>query len=348
MNQAIYGSFMDTKQADKAVGALMDHGIPAECISLVMNDGTADSHHLDKAKHGITTTTGGDTAAGAMKGGVTGLVLGALGALAALIIPGFGLVLGGGALATALGAMAGTAVGGAIAGAVHGTLKDQGVPDEAARRYDETVSRGGAVLAIQPCGGREFDRAEAESILRKYGAENIGGYPFAGAAAAPDHTLAAADTTRPLNLKEETMHHHHGEEGVMRLHEEELDVRKHEREVGEVELRKEVITENKHFEVPVEREEVVIERRPVMSSGVDGGDGTIGHVGEHETLRIPIRQEEVDVTKHTRAVEEVSVGKRVLQGTEHVNETLRKERAVIEDHGDVDIHPRRNHDGGLL
>lgn len=339
MNQAIYGSFMDTKQADKAVGALMDHGIPAECISLVMNQGTADTHHLDKAKHGITTTTGGDTAAGAMKGGVTGLVLGALGALASLIIPGFGLVLGGGALATALGAMAGTAVGGAIAGAVHGTLKDQGVPDEAARQYDETVTRGGAVLAVQPCGGRDFDRAEAESILRKYGAENIGGYPF-------------ADHTRPLNLEEETMHHHHHEhehrndEGVMRLHEEELDVRKREREVGEVELRKEIVTEHEQIEVPVQREEVVIERRPVMASGLDGGDGTLGH--EQEALRIPLRQEEVEVEKHTRPVEEVSVGKRVLQGTEHVNETLRKERAVIEDHGDLDVRNRRNQDGGLL
>lgn len=123
------------------------------------------------AKKGITTTTPEDAGAGAATGVAAGVGIGALAVLASLFIPGVGLVLGGGALATALAGLAGAVGAGAIAGGVVGYLKDQGVPEEAITVYREAFDRGGAILAVAV--PPEFVRADIEAILAKYGAANI-------------------------------------------------------------------------------------------------------------------------------------------------------------------------------
>src|SRR5205085_9990716 len=83
------------------------------------------------AKTGLSTTTPADAGVGAAKGAGIGLGVGVLAALASIFVPGFGLVAGGGALATAIAGAVGTTAAGAIAGGVHGYLKDQGVPEGA-------------------------------------------------------------------------------------------------------------------------------------------------------------------------------------------------------------------------
>jgi len=133
------------------------------------------------AKQGISTTTPGDAAAGAAKGAGIGLGVGVLAALASLVIPGFGLVVGGGALATAIAGAAGATAAGAIAGGVHGYLKDQGVPDEVAVDYDNAVKHGGAILALTLPSGN-VDEAKAREILAKYHASNVNTYGTAMAA----------------------------------------------------------------------------------------------------------------------------------------------------------------------
>lgn len=127
------------------------------------------------AKHGISTTTPEDAGEGAVKGTGIGLGVGILASLAALTIPGVGLVLGGGALAAALGATALTAGAGAIAGGATGYLKEQGIPAEAADRYHGTVTGGGAVLSLSIPSGK-VDQGTAEEILAKYGAADINAY----------------------------------------------------------------------------------------------------------------------------------------------------------------------------
>ena len=127
------------------------------------------------AKHGISTTTPEDAGEGAVKGTGIGLGVGILASIAALTVPGIGLVLGGGALAAALGATALTAGAGAIAGGATGYLKDQGVPHEAAERYHSTVAGGGAVLSINVPSG-DVDQATAEAVLSKYGAGDVNAY----------------------------------------------------------------------------------------------------------------------------------------------------------------------------
>jgi len=127
------------------------------------------------AKHGISTTTPEDAGQGAVKGTGIGLGVGILASLAALAIPGVGLVLGGGALAAALGATALTAGAGAIAGGATGYLKEQGVPGDVAERYHGTVAGGGAVLSLSIPSGK-VDLTTAEGILSKYGAADMNAY----------------------------------------------------------------------------------------------------------------------------------------------------------------------------
>ena len=80
MADTVYASFSDLAMAEKAVGALMDHGIDSENISLVSSETSRTDYPVrstdttagdslqdteDVAKTGFTTTTPGDAAAGA-------------------------------------------------------------------------------------------------------------------------------------------------------------------------------------------------------------------------------------------------------------------------------------------
>jgi hypothetical protein len=182
MRNSVYASFDDPSAARNAMGALLDHGARAEDISLVMPDKYVDRDDDDdtetatdnerSAETGITTTTGDDAASGAAKGAGIGLGVGAVAAIVSVLVPGIGLVIGGGALATALAGAAATTAAGAIAGGVTGYLKDQGVPDEYATKFSETYARGGAILTISVPSG-DVDSATAEGVLAKYGHANV-------------------------------------------------------------------------------------------------------------------------------------------------------------------------------
>jgi uncharacterized protein (TIGR02271 family) len=110
----------------------------------------------------------------------------------------------------------------------------------------------------------------------------------------------------------------------IQVREEELQAHKQLVETGEVRVRKEVVTEHRTIEVPVQREEVVIERQAPTGEPV-------------EEIRIPIRKEQVIVEKRPVVKEEVTVGKRVVQGTERVGGEVRKEVVCVEREGDVDV-----------
>ncbi len=127
----------------------------------------------DVAKKGITTTTAADAGAGAIKGAGIGAGVGVIAAIASLLVPGIGLVVGGGALAIALGGLAATAGAGAAAGAVYGYLKDQGVEEHLAKQYSDTLGNGGALLAVQYPSGN-VDEPEIRMVLDKYGASSVG------------------------------------------------------------------------------------------------------------------------------------------------------------------------------
>ena len=181
MAQTVYASFTDIKLARKAAGALLDHGLEERHLSLITRHTNMGEDKDEKkepgaaeksAKHGITTTTGEDAASGAWKGAAIGLGVGAIAALASIAIPGFGLVAGSGALATAIGGGLGATAGGAIAGGVVGYLQDQGVETHVAEEYARDIESEGALIAIEVPSG-DVDLTVAQEVFSKYGGRNV-------------------------------------------------------------------------------------------------------------------------------------------------------------------------------
>jgi uncharacterized protein (TIGR02271 family) len=121
-----------------------------------------------------------------------------------------------------------------------------------------------------------------------------------------------------------------GDEQNMQLSEEELEARKRVREAGEVSVRKDVVTERRQIDVPVTREEVHVERVPASAAT----EGTAEPFRE-ETIRVPIREEEVEVTKRPRVREEVRVAKTAHQEERRVEGEVRREEARVERSGDA-------------
>jgi uncharacterized protein (TIGR02271 family) len=119
----------------------------------------------------------------------------------------------------------------------------------------------------------------------------------------------------------------HGTEGEERLQlsEEELEARKRVREAGDVRVRKDVVTERRQIDVPVTREEVHVERIPASASTEPRGDAF-----KEEEIRVPVREEEVEVTKRPRVREEVRVSKTARQEERRVEGDVRREEARIE------------------
>jgi uncharacterized protein (TIGR02271 family) len=106
--------------------------------------------------------------------------------------------------------------------------------------------------------------------------------------------------------------------------EEELRAGTREREAGAMRVRKRVRTDRERVEVPVKHEEVSVERVPVS------GEATEAQIGEEE-VSVPVTEEEVVVDKRAVAKEEVRLRKDVVEGTEVVEEDVRREEVDVED-----------------
>ncbi|AOY78474.1 hypothetical protein BJL90_19840 [Clostridium formicaceticum] len=117
----------------------------------------------------------------------------------------------------------------------------------------------------------------------------------------------------------------------LRLRQEELDISKNRVQVGEVELSKEIIEEQKIVDVPVTHEEVVIERRAINNEASDSP------ITDEEAIHIPISEEQVQVGKHTVVTGEIEVHKREVEDTKHIEETLKREEAHVNKEGNARI-----------
>jgi uncharacterized protein (TIGR02271 family) len=124
---------------------------------------------------------------------------------------------------------------------------------------------------------------------------------------------------------------------AMTRSEEELRVGTERRETGRARLRKYVVTEDVQKTVPVEREEVRVDREPITDANRDAAlDGPGISEEEHE---VTLRAEEPVVEKRTVPKERVRLDKDVHRDEETVNEQVRQER--IEAEGDAKAKDRR-------
>ncbi|RLQ83852.1 YsnF/AvaK domain-containing protein [Planomicrobium sp. Y74] len=120
------------------------------------------------------------------------------------------------------------------------------------------------------------------------------------------------------------------DEESLKLHEERLNVDKERVQTGEVNVGKHVVEEEQSIDVPVEHEEVYVERRPVneeSGSGLTDRDRLDGK----DSIHVDVNEERVNVSKDDVVSEELVVGKRKVKDTEHVSETVRREEADIDE-----------------
>jgi uncharacterized protein (TIGR02271 family) len=108
------------------------------------------------------------------------------------------------------------------------------------------------------------------------------------------------------------------------LYEEQVSLDTHQEQVGEAVVRKGVVTEHVHQQVPVMREEVTVERRPI-SADTPVGEGAF----QGEEVRIPLMAEQVTVEKRVVPVEEIVIRKTKVEGTQDVDTEVRRETAEV-------------------
>ncbi len=118
---------------------------------------------------------------------------------------------------------------------------------------------------------------------------------------------------------------------AMTRSEEEVRVGTAQRERGRARLRKYVVTEQVQTTVPVQREEVRIEREPITDENVD--QATSGPEISEEEHEVVLHEEEPVVEKRTVPKERVRLGKETVTDEREVSEEVRKEQ--IETEGDT-------------
>jgi uncharacterized protein (TIGR02271 family) len=101
---------------------------------------------------------------------------------------------------------------------------------------------------------------------------------------------------------------------VLRVHKQRIDR-------GEVSVRKEVVTETQTIQVPVRREELVIEQR--------SPEGNTQAPGQE--IRIPLSRETASVDKQTVVRENVAVGKKPVQEIQDLSGDVRHEELTVDD-----------------
>jgi len=111
---------------------------------------------------------------------------------------------------------------------------------------------------------------------------------------------------------------------AMTRSEEELTVGTRQREAGRARLRKYVVTEMVTKTVPVQREEVRVEREPITDA--NRGDALDGPDSSEEEHEVVLHEDEVVVDKQAVAKERVRLGKETVTEDQQVNEQVRKEQ----------------------
>jgi len=295
-NSVVVGVFEDRTQAQKCVEELRRVGFREDQIGVAGRDGDSTT--------AATSDKGSKAAAGAATGVAAGAGVGAMWALgiAAGMLPAIGPVIAGGIFASILASAAGAGAAGGLIGALIGL----GIPEEEAQYYHGEFEAGRTIVTVKANG--RYD--EANEILTRYKAYNRSSAPVS----------SSSSSTSKSGAKVE-------------VHEEQLHAHKQPVKTGEVRVRKEVVSENKTIDVPVQREEVVIERHDVA-----GGRTKKGTVRAGEEIRIPVSEEHVNVEKETVVTGEVNVGKRTVAGTEKVSGTVRKEKVKVDTEGSATVH----------
>jgi uncharacterized protein (TIGR02271 family) len=227
-----------------------------------------------------------------------------------------------------------------ILSANHGKVRyEDGVGSSILAGTDHRVADvSGAGMA-----GADFDPGDYRGDVVAPGAEGID-YRDARLTATDENEIDAAASTgrevmdtgyvdrRPVATGNTNAGEYDGDR--MQLFGEVLRVHKERISRGEVRVRKDVVTENQTIEVPVTREELVLERVAVSPNTT----ASSANIGRSQEIRIPLSEDSVRVEKQPVVREEVIVGKREVSDVARVGDEVRHEELRVD--SDVDTSKR--------
>ncbi|MBE9006902.1 DUF2382 domain-containing protein [Fortiea sp. LEGE XX443] len=165
---------------------------------------------------------------------------------------------------------------------------------------------------------------------------------------AVDTSAARGDRTRNINYDHNTYSYEHEpdlygttqpDHQNLKLYEERLVANKSRIKTGEVAVGKHVETETAQVAVPIEKEQVVIERTTPADAGRTVAPGEADFRNQ-EVTRMDVYEETPDIRKEAVLREEVKVKKVVDRDTVEAQETLRREELDI-DQDDPNIREKR-------
>jgi uncharacterized protein (TIGR02271 family) len=177
------------------------------------------------------------------------------------------------------------------------------------KRGGEALHKAFGVKTIRDLATNDFV-LKAQEVLRL--AEGPAAIPTAAPAAAARADAADHRRAQP------------GQQALTRS-EEELHVGTKQVPRGQAGVRKRVVTEQQHRTVPVEREELRVQREPIPA-----GEGDSDAEVSADERTIELREEQPVVDKRVVPKERVRIGKEVVRDQEHVSEPVRKEQVEVE------------------
>jgi uncharacterized protein (TIGR02271 family) len=209
-------------------------------------------------------------------------------------------------------------------------------------RNDDVVLQG--IGASQLSGLQPYTHS---GVTRDYETTLLSGLGIGGAAGAGEAGFYGAqhfDESRLFSGRRRPAAARTEREAKVTRAEEELAVGKRQVQAGEVGVRKTVETDRVREQVPITREEVDIERRPI-EAGADVGRANV----REEEIRVPLMAEEVVAQKRVVPKEQVIIRKRPVTEQKIVEADVRKERIEVDDEirrgarstrpGDQDLRP---------
>jgi len=182
MQEHIHATFTHAEDAEQAAGILLENGVRAEDLTLIKHHPMVEEAETEIAEHEsnasheaeqhTTLIFGGGVETGAVRGAKWGIGIGAVAALATILIPGVGLVIGAGSLAAAIGTVSIGAGAGALAGVVSDHYSQEGLEEADGKRIEAIIADGGAMISVALPSGN-VDVATAFKIFGQHGGQPI-------------------------------------------------------------------------------------------------------------------------------------------------------------------------------
>ncbi|CAD2070638.1 hypothetical protein GCM10007275_17130 [Jeotgalicoccus coquinae] len=209
-------------------------------------------------------------------------------------------------------------------------LNDLGLGESEQVQYRNALNAGEVLVYVEEQGNRDDNAMNYGEKRDSYNYDktaDVTGAGLAGSAAANNNYNNDNDyVDSELDARAVDREGELTEEEKIQLREERVNVDKENVQTGEVTVDKHVETDRQKFDIPVEREEVVIERNPVDDVPAKGGFNDRDDVDE---VRIPVNEERVNVDKENVVNEEVTIRKETHEDVEHVSEEVRREELDV-------------------